>query len=121
MTKLWTHMPRTDAADRSSRAGRAIRAAAELSRRDAEPLPRSGSTAVPRPNLFIVGGLRSGTTTVYEYLRTHPSIFMAHPKEPNFWCDDFPAVQRRSDVLLSSLDDYLALFAAATPAHRFVG
>jgi hypothetical protein len=58
---------------------------------------------------------------VYEYLRTHPSIFMCRPKEPNFWADDFPLVKQGADVKLESLADYLALFNAATPSQAVVG
>jgi hypothetical protein len=29
-----------------------------------------------KPNFFIVGAPKCGTTALYEYLRGHPSIFM---------------------------------------------
>ncbi len=34
------------------------------------------------PNFLIVGAAKSGTTSLYEYLRTHPQIFMPGIKEP---------------------------------------
>ncbi len=34
------------------------------------------------PNFLIVGAAKSGTTSLYEYLRTHPQIFMSKRKEP---------------------------------------
>lgn len=37
------------------------------------------------PNLFIVGAPKAGTTTLYEYLRNIPDIFMSPVKEPHFF------------------------------------
>ena len=40
------------------------------------------------PNFLIVGAFKSGTTSLYEYLRPHPEIFMATPKELNYFSFD---------------------------------
>lgn len=37
------------------------------------------------PNFLIVGAAKSGTTSLYEYLRQHPQIFMPEQKEPSFF------------------------------------
>lgn len=37
------------------------------------------------PNFFIVGAPRSGTTSLYEYLKKIPKIYMSPVKEPNFF------------------------------------
>ena len=52
------------------------------------------------PNLFIIGAMKSGTTTLHNTLGEHPEIFMAPCKEPNYflgvslrdhsWFDDHP-------------------------------
>lgn len=42
-----------------------------------------------RPNLFIVGEPRSGTTALFEFLRQHPDIFMCNPKETGHFNSDF--------------------------------
>jgi hypothetical protein len=39
------------------------------------------------PNFLLIGAMKSGTTTLYWYLRDHPDVFMATPKEPNFFND----------------------------------
>jgi len=44
---------------------------------------------MPKPNFFIVGAPRCGTTALSEYLRGHPNVFMCHPKEP-FYFATFP-------------------------------
>jgi hypothetical protein len=36
----------------------------------------------PRPNVFLVGAMKSGTTHLSELLGDHPAIFMSSPKEP---------------------------------------
>ena len=40
---------------------------------------------VPWPNFFIVGAPKAGTTSMYEYLRKIPGIFMPDRKEPNYF------------------------------------
>jgi Sulfotransferase family len=52
------------------------------------------------PNLFVIGAMKSGTTTLHDALGKHPEIFMAPCKEPNYflgvplsdhsWFDDHP-------------------------------
>lgn len=37
------------------------------------------------PSFFVIGAAKSGTTTVAEHLARHPGVFMAHPKEPNYF------------------------------------
>ena len=36
------------------------------------------------PNLLIVGAAKSGTTSLHNYLKQHPDIFMTQHKEPHF-------------------------------------
>ena len=40
------------------------------------------------PNLFVVGAVKSGTSSLHAYLRQHPAIFMSPIKEPHFFSDD---------------------------------
>ncbi|MEQ9093167.1 MAG: sulfotransferase, partial [Miltoncostaeaceae bacterium] len=71
-----------------------------------------------RPNFFILGAPKCGTTALSEYLRRHPQVFMSSPKEPHYFCDDFDyyyAPGRRS------LDHYLHLYDGAGPEHLAVG
>ena len=42
-----------------------------------------------KPNLFIVGHPRSGTSSLHQYLGQHPDIFMTSIKEPNYFALDF--------------------------------
>ena len=37
------------------------------------------------PNFFIVGAPKAGTTSLYEYLKGHPEIYMSPIKEPDYF------------------------------------
>lgn len=37
------------------------------------------------PNLFIIGAMKAGTSSLHEYLHQHPEIFMARFKEPQYF------------------------------------
>ncbi len=41
-----------------------------------------------KPNLFIIGAMKSGTTSLHEYLNTHPQIGMSRKKEPGFFVEE---------------------------------
>jgi len=68
---------------------------------------------MPRPDFYVVGAFKSGSTALYEQLRRHPQIFMPFHKEPLFFGDD---LTRRYGRM--SLDDYLRLFRRAKPGQR---
>ena len=38
-----------------------------------------------KPNFFIPGAAKSGTTTLHDMLNTHPEISMSSVKEPGYW------------------------------------
>jgi hypothetical protein len=71
---------------------------------------------VIRPNFFIIGAPKSGTTALSEYLRSHPDVFFSTPKEPHHFSPDI-----RSRHRIDKLADYEALFATAPAAARVVG
>jgi hypothetical protein len=71
---------------------------------------------VNRPNFFIVGAPRCGTTSLYTYLRDHPQVFMCHPKEPHYFAEDVPAPRH-----VETLEDYLKLFEGATDKQHKLG
>lgn len=37
------------------------------------------------PNLLIIGAMKSGTTSLHDYLKKHPDIFMSDPKEIHYY------------------------------------
>jgi len=44
---------------------------------------------IKKPNFFIIGAPKCGTTSLSEYLGEHPDIFFSYPKEPFYFCTDF--------------------------------
>ena len=79
-------------------------------------LRAEGTCLTPRPNFFIVGAPKCGTTALYEYLHPHPNVFMPKVKEPHFFASDlgaYPAIK--------TLDDYTKLFAESTGEHTRLG
>jgi hypothetical protein len=73
-----------------------------------------------KPDFFIVGHPKSGTTALYEMLRRHPQVFMPSLKEPWFFAADMRArfQPARSGAVPETLASYLALFDAARPEQR---
>lgn len=69
-----------------------------------------------RPNFFIVGAPKCGTTALSEYLRGHPGIFISDPKEPNFFSSDFSGLR-----YVRNEHAYLSLFRYASEAQSRVG
>jgi hypothetical protein len=76
------------------------------------------------PNFLVIGAARSGTTSLYEYLREHPAVFMSPVKEASYFA--FPerhepergpgGVRVRRDAV-TTLAEYEALFADAGDAR----
>jgi hypothetical protein len=68
---------------------------------------------VRRPDFFIVGAPKSGTTAMYDYLRQHPDIFMPEVKEPHFFATDLASPHYIRDE-----SKYLSLFSKAKDEKR---
>lgn len=83
-----------------------------------------------RPNFFLIGAAKCGTTSVANYLDQHPDVFVSKPKEPNFFsfepgtkpsCKGPADSEQLYELLLkysvTSPTDYEALFARAGESH----
>jgi hypothetical protein len=44
-----------------------------------------------KPNFFIVGAAKAGTTSLYQYLHAHPQVYFSPVKEPNYFSTDIKA------------------------------
>ena len=79
-----------------------------------------------KPNLFLVGQPKSGTTALHNYLEQHPDIYMSNPKEPRFFCKDLHlesyAFHKKKLPYFSFWEeqDYLQLFSNSGDA-KIVG
>ena len=75
------------------------------------------------PNFFIIGAAKSGTTSLYHYLKQHPHVFMSKIKEPRFFALEGhplnftgPDPERIRTGTTTELSDYLELFQEARRA-----
>lgn len=57
------------------------------------------------PNFFMIGAVRSGTTSVHNYLHQHPDIFMSSVKEPHYFSSDIDISLFRKDFAATVLFD----------------
>jgi hypothetical protein len=70
------------------------------------------------PNFLIIGAAKSGTTSLYEYLKQHPQIWMSPVKETNFFALEGETLDFRGpgdqDYInrfsITKIEDYLNLF-----------
>ncbi len=69
-----------------------------------------------KPNFFIVGAPKCGTTALYTYLKAHPDIYMPYQKEPHHFATDLLYAPRYTPYRDRNV--YLALFADATREQR---
>ena len=74
-----------------------------------------------KPNLFVIGAMKSGTTYLRKLLNAHPDIFMCDPDEPSYFVDPrdlktiYPIMWKAG--LWRSEARYLHLFEAAGNAR----
>lgn len=75
-----------------------------------------------RPNFFIIGAPKCGTTSLAHWLGQHPNIFMSPAKEPYFYNTDMDYyTEDMFDKPGRSVTEYLALFEGAADEHLAVG
>jgi len=69
-----------------------------------------------KPNFFIVGAPKCGTTSLHEYLQRHPDVFMPFYKEPHYFGSDL--VGSRFTQFRNKPEKYLRLFRDANNEQR---
>jgi sulfotransferase family protein len=83
---------------------------------DAASAARAAGETIPE--FFIVGHPKSGTTALYEMLRSHPRIYMPELKETLFFAREMHPGLKPTDPQPDTLERYLALFAPARTDQR---
>ena len=83
-----------------------------------------------KPNLFIVGAQKSGTSALAGWLRQHPQVFMSFPKEPGFlafgesgypYRDGHGKPAPASQYVVTDARAYASLFADVPAQKRIIG
>jgi hypothetical protein len=75
------------------------------------------------PDFLVLGAAKSGTTSLYRYLGTHPEIYMSPIKEPRYFA--FPETRpvligsrgvhrKRDPIIIWKIEDYCRLFEGRT-------
>ncbi|NIQ14502.1 MAG: hypothetical protein GTO02_08910 [Candidatus Dadabacteria bacterium] len=68
------------------------------------------------PDFIIAGMPRAGTTSLSKYLNEHPNICICKPKEPHYFSDDLPEIQR-----VKNYSDYISLFPVQPNPDSYYG
>jgi hypothetical protein len=73
------------------------------------------------PNFLIIGAAKSGTTSLANYLRQHPEIYLSKIKEPHFFAFEGqsinfcgPGDKKVHQSIVTNLDTYQSLFQSAS-------
>ena len=76
-----------------------------------------------KPNFFIIGAPKCGTSTLINELRWHPQIFVPLAFEPQYFCTDFQATADSNGIGLAGMSEeqYLELFAEKEEKHLAIG
>ena len=69
-----------------------------------------------KPNFFIIGAPKCGTSALHDYLGQHERIFFCEPKEPNYFATDLPT-QR----YVKTKEEYLRLFDTEQNSYLAAG
>lgn len=64
-----------------------------------------------RPNLFIIGAPKCGTSSLFDWLTGHPDIRGSKIKEPFFLIDPAHPLSRRPNLMEDGMASYATLFA----------
>ena len=74
-----------------------------------EPARAPGPSMTGKPNLFIVGAPKCGTTAWVQYMSSHPDIFFPGIKEPHYFSPDMPKPGGFNNF--TNEGSYMSLFA----------
>lgn len=79
------------------------------------------------PNFLIIGTNKSGTTSLYHYLNSHPDIYMSPLKEPHFFSFEGENLKLRgpdntfariNDYAITDFEEYKKLFSEVQNEQR---
>ena len=71
-------------------------------------MSESGNCA--KPDFFIVGQPKAGTSALFSFLKQHPDVCMCATKEPQFFCHDIQSQFFKLNGWERSLKNYLELY-----------
>lgn len=72
-------------------------------------------SVMKKPNFFILGAPKCGTTSLAQWLSEHPNIYMSSSKEPHYYSRDLRNQQART------AKEYAYMFKGVGMEHRAIG
>lgn len=66
---------------------------------------------INKPDFFIAGAAKAGTTSLYEYLKQHPQVYFSPVKEPNYFSSDIDVNEFSSTYRQNTFLDVEAYFS----------
>lgn len=79
------------------------------------------------PNFLVIGAMKSGTDSLYQYLRAHPQVFMPDWKEPHYFTEElnWPRGRGWYEALFDAAGSVPAIGEASTsytkyPTHKAI-
>jgi hypothetical protein len=71
------------------------------------------------PTFLVIGAMKAGTSSLYQYLRAHPQIFMPEVKEPQFFASNWDRGLAWYERLFERAEDAAAIGEASTEYTKF--
>lgn len=70
-----------------------------------------------KPNLFIIGAMKSGTTSLHNYLDLHSRIAMSREKEPGYFLKDTHSSEEESEYLRLFANKQIYAYCGESSTH----
>jgi hypothetical protein len=70
------------------------------------------------PDFMIIGAMKCGTTSPYNYLKDHSEIAMSNRKEPSYFCHSYDRSLSWYESLFPEREE--AVLAKASPTTRSI-
>jgi hypothetical protein len=71
------------------------------------------------PNFLVIGAMKAGTTSLWQYLRRHPGIFMPASKEPSYFAKHWDLGPDWYRSLFRDAGDAIAIGEASTDYTKY--
>jgi hypothetical protein len=63
-----------------------------------------------KPNFFVIGAVKAGTTSLYHYLSQHPQVYLSPIKEPHYFSTDIDSADFSSTYIQNTFTDLEGYF-----------
>lgn len=82
--------------------------------------PYDTNNSAKKPNFFVVGAAKAGTSSIGDYLSRHPSVYISPIKEPHFFSKDIRMADFRADYRERAFFDVEAYLKNHPLPHKHI-